>query len=85
MTAAQPGDYVSFHGMDNPGHFERYEAWKCKHVNNEGSADSTYYIQRKVGQQWCVSKDGFRSLHSNEIVQSDMAIQEKKVYKFLSI
>ena len=85
MTAARPGDSVSFLSTDHLGNFNPIKGWPCARSSTQVSHQSTYLVQGKVGEQWCVGKNGFRSLHTTAIVSADLHPQERKVYKCLAV
>lgn len=68
MTAARPGDFVSFAFTDHLENFNLVKGWPCEMSNTQVSHQSTYFLQRMVDQQWCVGKYGFWSLWYPESV-----------------
>lgn len=72
MKAVRLGESVSITLTDHIGNFEPHVAWRYKVMNVGGSAESTYSVQGKVDQQWCVTENVFRSLHANAILQPDV-------------
>lgn len=55
-----------------------HASWTWKVINVEGSGESTYSVQGKLCQQFFSTKDMFRSLHDNRIIQSYLTTQENQ-------